>query len=116
MQANLNFVLIHVDDVAKARAFYMETLGLTVADELPGFVQFAPPDDGQGAAFAILERPTEGPELWWDVENADAAYAELVQQGVKIVSEPEDKPFGRAFSIKDPAGNTLHLLQVPKGD
>lgn len=110
MLMGLNFVLVHVDDVAPARAFYTEKMGLAVADEQPGFVQFAQPG-GRGAAFAIIERGAEVPELWWDVENADAAYAELKRQGVEILSEPEDRPFGRTFSIKDPAGNALHLLQ-----
>ena len=110
MLAGLNFVLVHVDDVATARAFYTEKLGLTVADEQPGFVQFAQPG-GRGAAFAVVERGAEVPELWWDVEDADAAYAELKRQGVSVLSEPEDRPFGRTFSIKDSSGNTLHLLQ-----
>lgn len=113
MLTGLSFVLVHVDNVAEARTFYSETLGLTVEDEAPGFVQFARPS-GQGAAFAIIERSAETPELWWDVENADAAHAELVRRGVEVLSAPEDKPFGRAFAIKDPAGNTLHLLQALK--
>jgi predicted enzyme related to lactoylglutathione lyase len=115
MLAGLNFVLVHVDDVTAARAFYTEKLGLTVADEAPGFVQFAQPG-GQGAAYALIERGAEVPELWWDVENADEAYAELKRQGVELASGLEDRPFGRVFSIKDPAGNTLHLMQQPKAE
>lgn len=113
MLTGLNFVLIHVDDVASARTFYTEKLGLTVADEQPGFVQFGQPG-GQGAAFAVVERGAEVPELWWDVEDIDTAYAELKQWGVEVLSEPEARPFGRTFAIKDPAGNTQHLLQQPQ--
>jgi len=41
MLNGLQFVLAHVTDLASARAFYAEKLGLTVAAEQPGFVQFA---------------------------------------------------------------------------
>lgn len=110
MVTGLNFVLIHVGDIERARAFYTEKLGLTVEAEAPGFVQFARPDD-QGAALAIVQRPVETPELWWDVEDADAAHASLVGNGVEISSALEDKPFGRTFAIKDSEGNTMSFVK-----
>jgi predicted enzyme related to lactoylglutathione lyase len=115
MVSGLNFVLVHVPNLAEVRAFYTEKLGLTVAGEQPGFVQFAQPE-GRGATFALSEmagaRPIADPELWWYIDNADATYAALVKAGVTIAGEPKDEPFGRAFSIKDPAGNTVYLLQT----
>ncbi|MEO7074180.1 MAG: VOC family protein, partial [Ktedonobacterales bacterium] len=79
MLTGLNFVMIHVKDVAAARAFYTEKLGLAVANEQPGFLQFAQPG-GQGATFAIgaAENATPvnaGTELWWFTADADAEYA-----------------------------------------
>ena len=81
MQTNgLQFVLAHVADLATARAFYTEKLGLTVAAEQPGFVQFAQPG-GKGAWFALSEsadaRPFSDPEFWWYVDDADSACADL---------------------------------------
>jgi predicted enzyme related to lactoylglutathione lyase len=29
------------------------------------------------------------------------------------VSQPTDEPFGRAFTIKDPAGNSINMFQPP---
>jgi predicted enzyme related to lactoylglutathione lyase len=115
MLSGLNFVVVHVPNLAEARTFYTEKLGLTVADDrLPGFVQFAQPE-GHGATFGLQEaadaRPVADPELWWYVENADATRAALAKAGVTIASEPKDLPFGRALSVKDPAGNTIYLLQ-----
>ena len=114
MLTGLNFVIVHVPNLAEARAFYTEKLGLTVTAEQPGFVQFAQPG-GSGATFALGEAaaatPAADPELWWYVDNADATYAALAKAGVTIAGEPKDEPFGRAFSIKDPAGNTVYLLQ-----
>ena len=40
MLLGLNFVMLHVPDIQKARAFYTEKLGFVVEDEQPTFVQF----------------------------------------------------------------------------
>ena len=116
MQTNLDFVLLHVPDLAAARAFYTETFGLEVEDENPGFIQFCRPT---GAMFALQADPAATPhagvELWWEVENADEAHAELTSKGVRVVEPLADRPFGRVFSVADPAGNTINLMQLRKG-
>ena len=114
MVQGLNFVIVHVPDVAAARDFYTEKLGFTVEAEQPGFVQFKRPGD-EGATYALGLTPSgsaEGPELWWYVADADAAHADLVARGVEIASPPVDQPFGRTFAIKDPSGNILNMLQL----
>ncbi len=114
MLLGLNFVMLYVPDIQKARAFYTEKLGFVVEDEQPTFVQFKQ-NAGMGAIFALQEQanfsPHQGVELWWMVDNADATYATLVSNGVEIVSQPSDEPFGRAFTIKDPAGNIINMFQ-----
>ncbi|MDQ6644308.1 MAG: VOC family protein [Chloroflexota bacterium] len=115
MLLGLNFVMLHVPDVEKARAFYIEKLGLVIEDEQPDFVQFKQPH-GNGATFALDKgedaATLQGAELWWFVDDADATCSELVARNVEIVSKPHDEPFGRAFAIKDPAGHTIHMLQL----
>jgi catechol 2,3-dioxygenase-like lactoylglutathione lyase family enzyme len=123
MNSGLQFVVRHVTDVAAARAFYAEKMGFEVEAEQPGFVQFKAPD---GAPFAIslasadpvaAELPSgqsEPLELWWYVDDADAAYGELQAKGVEIVFPPKDMPFGRAFAIKDPTGAYSFILQPPR--
>jgi len=112
MLQSLNFVIFSVPNLAEARRFYTEKLGLAVAAEQPGFIQFERPD-GSGATFALGEdaaaKPFQNVELWWAVEDVDATHAALVAQGVEIVDPPTDMPFGRTLAIKDPAGNTLHM-------
>lgn len=118
MLQGLNFVMLHVRDFEEARAFYTEKLGLAVVDEQPQFVQFAQPG-GQGASFAMgvsaEAQPFGDPELWWYVDDADVAHAALVAKGVEIAAPPVDMPFGRTFAIKDPAGNTLYIMQPRQG-
>ena len=115
MDNNLDFVLLHVPDLAAARAFYTEKLGFAVESEAPGFIQFRRP---AGAIFALQQddaaKPYAGVELWWLVENADEAHADLSARGIPIVAPLADQPFGRAFSFTDPAGNTLNVFQPRK--
>ena len=114
MILGLDFVLLHVPNIEQARTFYTEKLGFAVEDQQPGFVQFKK-DGGMGAIFALQEdagvASHSGVELWWIVDNADTTYASLVSRDVEVVSQPSDEPFGRAFSIKDPAGNTINMFQ-----
>jgi catechol 2,3-dioxygenase-like lactoylglutathione lyase family enzyme len=116
MLLGLNFVMLHVPDVEQARAFYTEKLGFVVEGQQPGFVQFKQ-NAGMCAIFALQEQagvsPHQGVELWWLVDNADATYATLVSHSVETVSQPTDEPFGRAFTIKDPAGNIINMFQPP---
>ena len=114
MLLGLNFVMLYVPDIEQARAFYTEKLGFVVEAQQPTFVQFKQ-NAGMGAIFALQEQanfsPHQGVELWWMVDNADATCAALVSHDVEIVSQPSDEPFGRAFIIKDPAGNMINMFQ-----
>lgn len=115
MLLGLNFIMLHVPDVEQARAFYTEKLGLVVEDQQPDFVQFKQPK-GNGATFALGKgedaATLQGAELWWFVDDADKTYTSLVAQNVEIVNKPTDEPFGRTLAIKDPAGHTIHMLQL----
>ena len=114
MLLDLNFILLHVPELAKVIPFYTEKLGLAIEDQAPGFVQFKLPPTG-GAIFAITQEgdgaPVHGVELWWHVDDADATFEDLKARDVEIVDQLQDRPFGRTFSIKDPAGNTLYMFQ-----
>ncbi len=115
-----------VSDLAKARTFYAETLGLQVKDEgvgiglhLPGggTVFVYPKDDHQPATFTILD---------FVVENIDEAVDELTRRGVQFERykdgpQADEKGIlrGRALHMgpdiawfKDPAGNILAVLQA----
>jgi predicted enzyme related to lactoylglutathione lyase len=112
MLGDLNFVILHVRDVAAARTFYTNALELAVAAENPTFVQL---QAAGGATLALqhdeLAAPTGTIELWWQMQDVDSACAQLQARGVEIVSGPADQPFGRTLSIKDPEGNVLAMYQ-----
>lgn len=113
-----------VDDLATARTFYANTLGLDVKNEgvglrlyLPdgGTVFIYPKGDHQPATFTILN---------FVVANIDAAVDALVARGVQFERYAEvpmdDKGIMRGLAhkmgpdiawFKDPAGNILAVLQ-----
>src|SRR5712691_1098979 len=124
-QPNSAFSGFSVNDLAKAKAFYAETLGLKVDDEgvgitlhLPGggAVFAYPKDDHQPATFTILN---------FVVETIDEAVDELTSRGVQF-EHYEDGPKtdekgilrGREQNMgpdiawfKDPAGNILSVIE-----
>lgn len=111
----LGFILVHVPDVAAARRFYVEQLGMRLETDSPGFLTFARPD-GAGATFAVGQAEAAqanalAPELWWVVRDVDALQAALLARDVPIISPPKDEPFGRTLSFSDPAGNTLNVYR-----
>ena len=116
MTGHLNFMILHVRDMAAARAFYTQKLGLGVVAESPAFIQF---EAVGGTSFSLQAdehaTPTQTIELWWEVQDVDAEHATLAKQGVEIVSEPKDAPFGRTLSVKDPEGNLLNFWKPRQG-
>lgn len=108
----LNIVIIHTPDIAAARTFYAETLGLKVQNETPDFLLIES-QHGKGSTLGVgMGEPSDGgPEIWWRTEDTDALHALLISRGVRILQEPMDEPFGRSLIFSDPAGNRLHAYQ-----
>ncbi len=114
-----------VNDLAKAKAFYTQTLGLQVVEEgvglrlhLPGGgTAFAyPKDDHQPATFTLLD---------FVVDDIDEAVDELKSRGVSFERyagmSQDEKGIMRGIAqnmgpdiawFKDPAGNFLAVLQM----
>lgn len=113
----LAFALYHVSDVARARRFYGETLGLKTCMEMefaPGqwWVEF---DIGGPSALAItnFESPATNagpsPGVALEVTNYDEALARLQAAGVALTWGPNESPLCHCFAVKDPDGNDLYL-------
>ena len=106
------FVLEYVSDIPSVTRFYVDVLGLEVDREHPTFVQFK---DQAGARFAIASDESmtgsREPEVYWLVEDAEAAFRELSSRA--DISLPlKQLPFGTVFGIKDPAGQPHYLVQL----
>ena len=111
-QPQFGYAIAIVRDVAAAKRFYVESLGMELEIDDPHFVQFKA---ANGATFAIAPESDsmDGSgrnELWWVVDDADAAFQRL-SEAAEIVVPMKDMPFGRCFGVKDPAGQPRYFLQ-----
>lgn len=119
MRYQLHVVRIFSFDWERSFAFYKDTLGLpsTFADRDLGWAQFdlggaslglewADPDDAE--ARGLVGRFV-GISL--QVDDIDAAYAELSTRGVRFLAPPEPQIWGGVLAhFQDPSGNILTLL------
>jgi catechol 2,3-dioxygenase-like lactoylglutathione lyase family enzyme len=112
-QTRFGFPLEYVRDIPAARRFFVDVLGLQVERDHPTFVQFKAPG---GATYAIASdapmasNPEGAPELWWVVDDAEAAYREMSTRA-EISLSLRQMPFGTCFGIKDPAGQVHYVLE-----
>jgi predicted enzyme related to lactoylglutathione lyase len=113
-------VLFAVGDLATARAFYEDRLGLKV--------KFAAPEHGiVGYALGIEEpglvvrqevlsdsTPRATPKVWLEVADAIAAAATLAAEGVLPLADPFEIPTGWTVEVADPWGNIVGLTDYAK--
>jgi catechol 2,3-dioxygenase-like lactoylglutathione lyase family enzyme len=130
---------ITVSDLDRSVAFY-EQLGFEVAERIeeegeevergvgvPGAKLRVAMLEGPNSRLELIEylQPSDGPaphpnngigaaHVCVEVEDVDAAVAELREQGIEFVTEPITHEVGRIRWVyaKDPDGITAELLQV----
>jgi uncharacterized glyoxalase superfamily protein PhnB len=61
-------------------------------------------------------RPGPAPEttsiqLWWRASDAQALYEKVAEDGIRIMVEPFDGPFGRTFVMADPDGYPITIYE-----
>ena len=111
-----------VDDLAKAKAFYGDTMGARVVDIGPGLAML---QAGNGYAVLIYEKPVHEPAqhtiLNFPVDDIEAAVDELRAAGVEFERYDEGpiktnekgiaKPGPLQAWFRDPAGNIVSVLE-----
>ena len=130
---------LYVLDQDEALAFYVDVLGMEVADDMDlGFMRWltirvpgqpgrevllevpGPPGmdpDTAGAARDLLTRGALGGALFLTCDDAPAEFARLDAAGVDVTDEPSERPYGIDFGIRDPFGNAIRIGQLhDRGD
>jgi catechol 2,3-dioxygenase-like lactoylglutathione lyase family enzyme len=125
---------LFVLDQDEALDFFVNTLGLEVAaDQDLGFMRWLTVRvPGDPAREVLLERPgapamddataaqvrelltkgAVGGALFLTTDDAHATFATLKARGVEITDEPETRPYGIDFGIRDPFGNGIRIGQM----
>ena len=123
------FVSIAVRDAERSAGFYERYLGATrdTFDFGPDSVTIIH-GLGTGAlrdavrprgALSSARRPdlpapspdTTSIQLWWRASDAQALFEQVVADGVPVLAEPFDGPFGRTFAMADPDGYRITVYE-----
>lgn len=121
LQNALMYSYIPAKDVARARKFYEEKLGIKPKQETAGGVVY---EFGNGTACFLYPRPNAGTsqvsQAFWQVDDIEREVADLKARGVKFekYDMPEMDENGistaggaKAAWFKDTEGNIMALIQ-----
>lgn len=115
-------VSLNVPDVEASASWVQKHLGFTQAMAADGFCSLAHPQAGFNLIYLRTGLPTfrpasaagrvDGLLVVFTVEDIDADYVQLREEGVEIVTEIETEPWGeRYFQMADPNGVIYQLVQ-----
>lgn len=125
------FVLVHDPD--GALAFYRDTLGLQLRNDvarerfrwitvgaasqpdvaivLTNYLNGSPADSDALAAL-VAKGALNG--VHFHTDDLDGTFEKVRAAGAEIVQEPTDQPWGtRDFAVRDPSGNLVRIDQPP---
>jgi catechol 2,3-dioxygenase-like lactoylglutathione lyase family enzyme len=133
MELTLSTCFIQIHDPDVALAFYRDTLGLEVRNDVAneGFRWItvgaaAQPDvsivltnylagspaDGEAITALVAKGALNG--VHFRSDDLDATFEKVRDAGAEIVQEPADQFWGtRDFAVRDPSGNLVRIDQPP---
>ena len=118
MFQGLRTVIYHVDDLAKAKEWYSRVLGIRPYFDEPFYVGF----DVGGFELGLQPRVPgdpgpvggEGVVAYWGVQDADDAYARLLDFGATERGGVQDVGGGiRVAHVLDSFGNVFGVIENP---
>lgn len=112
-----DYLVLPVESVAELRTWYEDQLNL-VADWANDDFVLLTNDEGSRLGFHRGD-PLGDPgsvQLHFQVEDVDAVYEDLSQNGIRFTSPPESTPWGHRTAVcHDPAGHTVELFTPSSG-
>ncbi len=133
MNVTFSHCFVLVDDPDRALAFYGDTLGLELRNDVArehfrwitlgassqpdvaivvtNYLNGSPDDSD---ALAALLAKGAMPGVHFHTDDLDATFEKLLASGAEIVQEPTDQPWGaRDCAVRDPSGNMVRVAQAP---
>lgn len=112
MFLGLRTVIYPAPDLATAKAWWTEVLGIEPYFDEPFFVGFSP--GGYELGLNPGADPATGAVSYWGVADADAAYARLLAAGATALEPIEEVGDGiRLGTVRDPVGNIVGVIENP---
>lgn len=133
MDLTLSACFVQVRDPDLALAFYRDTLGLELRNDvargdfrwitlgaasqpatsiiLTNYLDGGP-EDGDMIAALIAKGALNG--VHFHTDDLDATFDKIRASGADVVQEPQDQPWGaRDGAVRDPSGNLIRIDQFP---
>ena len=134
MDVRLRHCFLAVNDHDQAIAFYRDTLGFEVRNDVSAYgmrwVTIGAPS--QPDVNIVLEPPAADPGisagdraalddllakgllrgLNFATPDLQATFDRVVASGAEVVQEPMDQSYGRDCAFRDPAGNMIRIMQA----
>jgi len=133
MNITLQYTYVEVDDHEAALAFYRDTLGLEVRNDVNtefgrwvtigpkdqpelGIVLSSvgvgrPPDDAQTLKSLLAKGSLAG--LVFTTDDLDGLFEKIRTSGAEVMQEPMDQAYGvRDCAFRDPAGNLIRIQEL----
>jgi len=130
---SISHASIYVTDQDEALDFYVGKLGLEVRADVemepmrwltlgvPGQEDFqilleTPLEafigtDSVGQVEGLLSKGALGLGFILNTDDCRKTFAELVEKGVEVIEEPEDRFYGTDCAVRDPFGNHIRITQ-----
>ena len=106
------FIGHHVQDIARAKKFYGELLGLEKTAEFEGkWCEFDTPE-GKTIALDTFSPDGTPPYMALETDDIEAEVARLKQAGVEVLLDVQDNKVCKMAMIKDSEGNGVMLHQI----
>lgn len=108
-------IALFTDDVSAVRSFYERVLGAPPETEWPGGAMFA----AEGIKLLVHVRTAPEPggppnedHVAIAAHDLDGTCEALRAEGVALLVEPRDFPWGRSAYLRDPDGRLVELSQA----
>ena len=123
MKITASAISLNVDDPTASAAFAKDHFGFREDMAADGFVSLSREDAGFNLIFLrtglatfkperLRDRRADGLLVVFVVDDIDAEYSRLQEEGVPVTTPIETEPWGeRFFQVTDPNGVTIQLVR-----
>lgn len=114
---NYDNFFLPVENMAEAKAFYGETLGLKLKFDFSeiGMTAYSVGDEEPAVILKDVSKfPGMKPTIWFEVEDVHAEFRRLRETGLVFLTEPFKIRTGWAAEFEDPFGNRLGITDYRK--
>ncbi len=122
MNLNMKYLILYVNDLEASLHFYRDLLGLSIKMQVDTYVEF----ETGATTLAVNTRKSVNElldlgltadvpsastfEIGFVTEDVPGTLDQLRQQGVRVVREPETKPWGQTVAyVTDPDGHFVEI-------